>query len=327
MKAIVCAEYGSPVVMKLRDVPKPVPKPKEVLIKIHAATVTAGDCEIRRFDIPILFWLPLRLILGISRPRRGIYGQEFAGEVEACGNKISLFQPGDTVFGPTTIGLGAYAQYICVPESHLTKFAVNTMTYAEAATIPTGGINALHFIRKANIKSGESVLINGAGGSIGTYALQLAKSSCAEVTCVDSSSKLSMLTAIGAMDVIDYAEDDFTKDGRTYDVIIDVVGRSSFSRSVRCLKPHGRYVLGNPSFSGMLQALWTSMTSDKKIIFEMAAYKTEDRIFIKELIETGRLKSVIDRQYPLEEVPEAHRYVEAGLKAGNVAILVSHQEK
>jgi NADPH:quinone reductase-like Zn-dependent oxidoreductase len=327
MKAIVCAQYGSPGVMRLRDVPKPVPKPNEVLVKIHAATVTTGDCEIRRFDIPILFWLPLRLILGISRPRRGIWGQEFAGEVEACGSKATLFRQGDPVFGPTTITLGAYAHYICVPESHLTKFTLKTMSYVEAATIPTGGINALHFIRKANIKSGENVLIIGAGGSIGTYALQFAKSSCAEVTCVDSGSKLSMLTALGAMDVIDYTQDDFTKDGRTYDVIIDVVGKSSFSRSVKCLKPHGRYVLGNPSVSGMLQALWTSMTSDKKVIFEMAAYKTEDRIFIKELMESGRLKSVIDRHYPLEEVAEAHRYVEAGLKAGNVGILVSQQEK
>jgi NADPH:quinone reductase-like Zn-dependent oxidoreductase len=324
MKAIVCAQYGSPVVMQLRDVPKPVPKPNEVLIKIHAATVTTGDCEIRRFDIPILFWLPLRLILGISRPKRGILGQEFAGEVEACGSKATLFRQGDAVFGPTTISLGAYAQHICVPESHLTKFTPKTMTYAEAATIPTGGINGLHFIRKASIKSGESVLINGAGGSIGTYALQFGKSSCAEVTCVDNGSKLSMLKALGAMDVIDYVEDDFTKDGRTYDVIIDVVGKSSFSRSVKCLKPRGRYVLGNPSLLGMLRGLWASMTSDKKIIFEMAAYKTEDRIFIKELMETGRLKSVIDKYYPLEEVAEAHRYVEAGLKAGNVVILVNH---
>src|SRR3990170_1590029 len=170
MKAIVCAQYGSPVVMQLREVPKPVPKPNEVLIKIHAATVTTGDCEIRRFDIPILFWLPLRLILGIRRPRRGIWGQEFAGEVEACGSKATLFRRGDPVFGPTTIGLGAYAQHICVPESHLTKFTLKTMTYAEAATIPTGGINALHFTRKANIKPGETVLINGAGGGMGKDA-------------------------------------------------------------------------------------------------------------------------------------------------------------
>ena len=311
--------------MQLREVPKPVPKPNEVLVKVHAATVTAGDCEIRRFDIAILFWLPLRLILGIRKPRRGIFGQEFAGEVEACGSKVTLFRQGDTVFGPTTIFLGAYAQYICVPESHLTKFTLKTMTYAEAATIPTGGINGLHFIRKANIKSGESVLINGAGGSIGTYALQFAKSACAEVTCVDSSRKLSMLRALGAMDVIDYMEDNFTKDGRTYDVIIDVVGKSSFFRSVRCLKPQGRYVLGNPSFSGMLRGLWTSMTSNKNVIFEMASYRTEDLNFIKELMETGKLKSVIDRNYPLEEIAQAHQYVEAGLKAGNVVISMSNE--
>ncbi len=326
MKAIVCSRYGSPDVMELKDVPKPVPKPKEVLIKIHAATVTAGDCQMRRFDIPILFWLPVRLFLGILKPRRGIFGQEFAGEVETCGSKATRFRQGDPVFGPTTLGLGAYSEYISIPENNLSRFTPQKMSYAEAATIPTGGINGLHFIRKANIKPGESVLINGAGGSIGTYALQLAKSSCAEVTCVDSGDKLSMLSSLGASEVIDYTEDNFTKNGRTYDVIIDVVGTSSFSRCIKSLRPNGRYVLGNPTLTGMLRALWTSMTSDKKVIFEMASYKPEDLTFIKDLIEGRKLNSVIDRHYPFDQTAEAHRYVEAGLKAGNVVILVEDQK-
>ncbi len=262
MKAVVCTRYGSPDVIQLREVPQPVPKANEVLIKIHAATVTAGDCEIRRFDIPILFWLLLRIILGITKPRTGIFGQEYAGEIEAVGNKVTRFKKGDTVFGPTTIRLGAHAQYLSIPESYPNLFRLENMTYEMAATIPTGGINGLHFIRQAKIRTGEKVLINGAGGSIGTYALQFAKSHGAVVTCVDSINKLPMLRELGADHVIDYAQGDFTRNGRTYDVIIDIVGKSSFSRSVKSLNPNGRYVLGNPT--AYRNAAGTSYFFDKQ---------------------------------------------------------------
>lgn len=324
MKAIVCSQYGSPDRLQLQEVSRPVPGDKEVLIKIHAATVTAGDCEIRRFHIPVLFWLPLRIILGITKPRRGIFGQEVAGRVESVGKGITKFNVGDTVFGPTTMWLGAHAQYICLPEGYLTGFETDKMTFAEAATIPTGGINGLHFIRKANIQRGEKVLINGAGGSIGTYALQFAKASGADITCVDSGIKSLMLRSLGAADVIDYTKDDFTENGKRYDVIIDVVGKSSFSKCIKSLNPHGRYILGNPNVLGMIRGLWTSMVSDKTIVFQMAEYKKENFLFISDLIATGKIKPVIDKRYPLDRVAEAHRYVEAGLKSGNVVIDVNN---
>ena len=326
MKAIVCEYYGSPDALHLREVPKPIPKTHEVLIKVHATTVTMGDCEIRKFNIPALFWLPLRLIIGITKPRKGIFGQELAGEVEAVGQGVTQFKKDDPVFAPTTMYLGAYAQYISLPQKYLTKFVPDNMTFDEAATIPTGGINGLHFIRKSNIQPGEKVLINGAGGSIGTYALQLAKSYGAVVTCVDSGIKLEMLRQLGADEVIDYAQTDFTGNDKKYDVIIDVIGKSSYSRSVKALKPRGRYVLGNPSLSGMLRGMTTSMASDKKIIFQIAAYKPENLMLVRDLIESKKLKPVIDKRYRLEEVAEAHRYVDAGLKAGNVVITVNHQE-
>ena len=324
MKAVVCTRYGSPNVIQLREVPQPVPKANEVLIKIHAATVTAGDCEIRRFDIPILFWLFLRIILGITKPRRGIFGQEYAGEIEAVGNKVTRFKKGDAVFGPTTISLGAHAQYLSIPESYPNLFKPENMTYEMAATIPTGGINGLHFIRKAKIRSGEKVLLNGAGGSIGTYALQFAKSQGAIVTCVDSINKLPMLRELGADYVIDYAQVDFTKNGKTYDVIIDIVGTSPFSRSVKSLNPNGRYVLGNPTLTGMLRGLLTSLISNKQVISQFAGYHKEAFEFIRSQIDDGKLKIIIDKRFSLEQAAEAHRYVETGHKKGNVVIAVTH---
>jgi len=325
MKAVVCTRYGSPDVIQVRDVPQPVPKANEVLIKIHAATVTSGDCEIRRFDIPILFWLLLRIILGITKPRRGIFGQEYAGEIEVVGNKVTRFKKGDTVFGPTTIRLGAHAQYLSIPESYPNLFRLENMSYEMAATIPTGGINGLHFIRQGKIRTGEEVLINGAGGSIGTYAVQFAKSHGAVVTCVDSINKLPMLRELGADHVIDYAQRDFTRNGRTYDVIIDIVGKSSFSRSVKSLNPNGRYVLGNPTLTEMLRGILTSLVSNKKVISQFGGYHKEAFEFIRSQIEGGKLKPIIDKRFSLEQVAEAHRYVEAGLKAGNVTILVDHR--
>jgi len=326
MKAVVCTRYGSPDVIQVLEVPQPVPKASEVLIKIHASTVTAGDCEIRRFDIPILFWLLLRIILGITKPRKGIFGQEYAGQIESVGNKVTRFKKGDPVFGPTTIRLGAHAEYLAIPESYPNLFVPEKMKYETAATIATGGINGLHFIRQSKIRAGEKVLINGAGGSIGTYALQFAKSHGALVTCVDSINKLPMLREFGADDVIDYAQVDFTRNGKTYDVIIDIVGKSSFSRSVKSLNPNGRYVLGNPTLTGMLRGLLTSFVSNKKVISQFAAYHKEAFEFIRRQIEEGKVKPVIDKRFSLDQVADAHRYVEGGFKAGNVVILVAHQQ-
>lgn len=323
MKAIVYTKYGSPDVLQLKEIEKPVPKADEVLIKIHAATVTAGDCEIRGFKFPISFWLPLRIMLGLIKPRKTILGQELAGEIVAIGGEVTQYKKGDEIYAPTLGHLGAYAEYVCLPETYPLASKPADMTYEEAATIPTGGINGLHFIRKANVQAGERVLINGAGGSMGTYALQIAKSLGAEVTAVDSARKLEMLSSIGADHVIDYTQEDFTKNGEAYDVIIDVAGKSSFSGSVRSLKQNGRYLLGNPRLSGMIRGLWTSKTTDKKVLFELAGYKTEDFIYLKELIEAGKIKPVIDKRYPLEQTAEAHRYVEKGYKKGNLVITVA----
>lgn len=325
MKAIIWPKYGSPDVLELKEVEKPTPGDKEVLIKIAAATVFAGDCEMRSFDFPISFWLPLRLMFGLRKPRVKILGQEFAGEVEAIGSEVTQFKAGDPVFAPTDMSFGAYAEYICVPGTHPMTIKPNNMTYEEAATLPTGGLNALHFLRKGSVRSGQKILINGAAGSIGTYAVQIAKSFGAEVTAVDSTGKLDMLRSIGADHVIDYTRQDFTQNGETYDVIIDVVGKSSFSRSLRSLRQNGRYVLGNPRLPGMIRALWTSMTGSKKVIVALAGYKTEDLAFLKELAEAGKIKSVIDRRFPLEQVADAHRYVETGEKKGHVVIHLIQQ--
>jgi len=327
MKAIVWTKYGPPDVLQLKEVEKPTPKDNEVLIRVYATTVTAGDCEIRSLKIPGWIRLPLRVYAGLRKPKRiTILGQELAGEIEAVGKEVTRFKKGDQIFAPTLLHFGAYAEYVCLRETYPVLKPAN-MTYEEAATIPTGGINGLHFLRIANVRSGQRVLINGAGGSIGTYAVQIAKSFGAEVTCVDGAEKLAMLRSIGADHVIDYQQEDFTKSGETYDGIIDVVGKSSFSGSVRSLKQNGRYVLGNPSLSGMIRGRWTPMTSEKKVIIALASYQTEYYTFLKELIEAGKLRSIIDRRYPLEQTAEAHRYVETGHKKGNVVIIVEQNNK
>jgi NADPH:quinone reductase-like Zn-dependent oxidoreductase len=331
MKAIVWTKYGPPDGLQLKEVLKPVPKENEVLIRVRATTVTAGDSEMRRLKFPFLFRLPLRIYNGLGKPTKiTILGQELAGEIESVGKDVQLFKKGDQVFATTGFGFGAYAEYKCLPEEPKMGVVASkpaNMTYEEAAAVPTGGLEALHFLRKGNIQSGQKVLIIGAGGSIGTFALQLARHFGAEVTGVDSPSKLDMLRSIGADHVIDYTQEDFTKNGETYDVILDVMGKSSFSGSVRSLKPNGRFFLGNPGLSQMVMGRWTSMTSSKKVIMGAANQKTEDLLFLKELIEAGKIKSVIDRCYPLEQTAEAHRYVDAGQKKGNVVITVEHDNK
>ncbi len=324
MKAIVYTQYGPPDVLQLKEVAKPTPRDHEVLIRIDATTVTAADCELRSLKLPIWLRLPIRIYLGLIRPRNKILGQELAGEIEAVGKDVTRFRQGDQVFAWTGLGLGAYAEYTCLPEKGMLAIKPATMTYEEAAAVPLGGLNALHFLRKGNVQSGEKILICGAGGSIGTFAVQLARYIGAEVTAVDSTGKLDMLRSIGADQVIDYTQADFTKNGETYDVIFDVVGKSSFSRSIRSLKHNGRYLLGNPRLSQMVRGRWISRRSSKKVIVGAASEKTEDLLILKELIEAGKIQSVIDRRYPLEHIAEAHRYVDTGHKKGNVVITVAH---
>jgi NADPH:quinone reductase-like Zn-dependent oxidoreductase len=322
MKAMVWTKYGSPDVLQLKEVEKPTPRDNEVLIKVHAATVTIADCELRRMKFTPLLLFAFRIYAGLLRPKRIIIlGQELAGEIEAVGKDVTKFKKGDQVFAPCLLHLGAYAEYKCLPESY-PVLKPGSLTYEEAATLPTGGINGLDFLRAGNVRAGDRVLINGAGGSIGTYALQIARTLGAEVTCVDSAEKLDMLRSIGAGQVIDYQQEDFTKNGKTYDGIIDVIGKSPFARSIRSLKPNGRYVLGNPSLSARLRARWTPMTMGKKVIIALARYKAEYYAFLVEQMAAGKLKSIIDRSYALEQLAEAHRYVEAGHKKGNVVITI-----
>jgi NADPH:quinone reductase-like Zn-dependent oxidoreductase len=269
--------------------------------------------------------------LGFRKPRgTTIPGNQLAGEIEAVGKEVKSFKEGDQVFGTTGLSFGAYAEYISLPaksEEGVLAIKPANMTYEEAAAVPFGGLDALHFLREGNILRGQKVLINGAGGSIGTFAVQLARYFGAEVTAVDSTGKLDMLRSIGADQVIDYTQEDFTKNGETYDVIFDVVGKISFSRSKTSIKQNGTYLLANPGPSQLVQGLWTRMTSSEKVVMQPASGTTEDLIFLKELIEAGKIKSAIDRRYPLEQTAEAHRYVETGQKKGNVVITVEHNNK
>jgi len=329
MKAIVWTKYGSPDGLQLQEVEKPVPKDDQILVKIHATTITAGDCEMRRLELPLMLSFPVRLYAGFLKPKRiPILGQELAGEVEEVGANVSSYQVGDQVFGTTGFGFGAYAEYICLPEEPDDVQGTlapkpTKLTYEEAAAVPTAGFEALHFMRRANIQSGKKVLIVGSGGSIGTFSIQLARHFGAEVTGVDSTEKMDMLRSIGANHVIDYTRDDYTRNSETYDLIIDVVGRRGVARRLKLLKPDGYYFLAYAGFSHILLSIWTSMTSNKKFKIESASQKKEDLIFLKELLEAGKLKSIIDRSFPLEQVPKAHKYVEAGGKKGNVVITIS----
>lgn len=320
MRAMVCKRYGPPEVLELQQLDMPVPKTGEILIKVHASTVTAGDCEIRSFKFPVLLWIPLRLFFGVRKPRMNILGQEFAGEIESVGNGQTLFKKGDRVYGATGLKLGAYADYLCLPSNSAIAHIPEGLSFEEAATIPTGGMNALFFLRKAKIQAGQKVLIIGAGGSIGTVAVQLAKNSGANVTAVDSKEKLDMLLSIGADQVMDYQQEDFTATGESYDVIFDVAGKSPFSKTVNALEPKGVYLMGNPSLGQMFRRMWPTKKSGRKIIAGAASYKTEDLRDLNKLLAEGKIKPVVDQVFPLEQLAQAHRYVESGAKKGNVVI-------
>lgn len=329
MKAIVWTKYGSPDGLKLKEVEQPVPKDNEVLIKIHAATASQADTEFRRLKFPLLFALPLRIYLGFIKPtRRTILGTEFAGEVVTTGKDVSRYQPGDQVYGYTGLGLGTYAEYICLAEEPSALASVMArkpanVSYEQAAVLPFGGLEALHSLGKANIQRGQKVLIVGAGGSIGTYSVQLAKHYGAEVTGVDKPGKLEMLRSIGADQVIDYTREDFTKNGQKYDVIMDTIGKSPFSGSLRSLKENGAYLNANPGLLGSVWMRWVAGRSGKQIFPWTAGYSTDNLLALKELVEAGTLKPIIDRSYLLEQVAEAHRYVDTGQKKGNVVIKVA----
>ena len=322
MKAVVLTNYGPPAVLQVGEMEKPVPKENEVLIKIKAATVNTGDCELRRSDLPFLFWLPVRLYMGLFKPRIKILGQELAGVIEAVGKKVKRFKIGDPVFCPTKMDKGAYVEYVCLPERIPMAIKSKNISYAEAATIPTGGFNALYFLKKAKVKPGEKILINGAGGCIGTLGVQLAKYDGAEVIAVDRTEKLDMLRSIGADTVIDFKKEDFTKNGHRYDVIFDIPDKSPFFRSIKSLRKGGRLLLGNFTLKGLIYGLIVNLFSSKKVINGIAPYKQEDLDCLNKLLKKGILKPVVDKEFPLEETATAHAFVETGLKNGNVVIII-----
>ena len=301
MRAIVCTDYGPPEVLRLTETAKPAPKDNEVLIRIRATTVSQADCELRRFDFPLWVWVPIRLTFGITRPRQPVLGQELAGEIESVGADVTSFAQGDRVFAATGIGLGAYAEYICLRESPQTG-AIATMpanlSYEEAAAVPYGGGEALEFLRKGNVRAGQRVLVNGAGGSFGTFAVQLAKIMGAHVTAVDSAPKLEMLRAIGADRVIDYSQEDFTNGPETYDVIFDVVRHTPSARMVRSLNENGCLLMANPGFLQIVRAKWAARGSEKRVLFAASSGTAEDLAYLRGLIEAGELRPVIDRTLP-----------------------------
>lgn len=324
MKAIIWTEYGPPEVLKLQEVDKPQPKNNEILIKIYASSVTMGDCEMRSLRLSPGLAFFIRIFNGIKKPKRiTILGQDLAGEIEAIGEDVTSFKVGDQVFGSSGFKMGAYAEYICLNENGILAPKPSNISFEQAAAVPLGGLNALCFLKKANIQSGQKVLINGAGGSIGTFAVEIVKTMGAKVIGVDNTEKLDMLRSIGTDQVIDYTVEDFTKTGETYDVIFDLVRKSSFTNCIRSLTKKGIYLQANHGLFRRLRGTWTSMISSKKVISGTILEEKENLKHLYELIKAEKIRPVIDRSYSLEKMVEAHTYVESGLKKGNVIIKVN----
>ncbi len=322
MKAIVYESYGSPDVLQLREIPVPVPKTKEVLIKVHATTATTAEGLMRRGE-PALG----RIVLGLRKPKRKVLGLELAGEIVAVGTGVRQFKVGDRVFGFTGFGCGGYAQYAVMPENGSIIEMPRNLSFDEAAALVDGSTTALFFLReKGKIQSGQKVLINGASGSIGTAAVQLARYFGAEVTGVCSTKNLELVKSLGAHHVVDYTKEDFTEAADTYDIIFDTVGKSSFSACKGSLKQGGRYLVTVMGWAPIAQTVWTSCFGRKKAIFAMSVEKVAGLQFIKGLVEEGKLKPVMDRRYPMEQIREAHQYVDTGHKRGSVVISVDHDE-
>lgn len=326
MKAIVYTKYGPPDVLQLKEIEKPIPKENEILVKVKATTVTVADIRSRSFTVPPAFWLPARISLGFKQPKKEILGMELAGVVESVGKNVKRFKEGDEVFAASLAGFGAYAEYKCLPEDGPVSIKPSNITYEEAAAIPIGARTALFFLRKANIQKGQKVLVYGASGSVGSYAIQLAKYFEAEVTGVCSTSNVELVKSLGADKVIDYTTEDFSSNGETYDVIFEAVNKSSFTDCMKLLKRDGTYInVTEPLPSARM--LWTQLTTRKKLILSRNSPETAEALnFLKELVENGSVKVVIDRNYAFEEIVEAHRYVEQGHKKGNIVITVDQNK-
>lgn len=323
MKAVVYEKYGPPEVLKLKEIDKPIPDNNEVLVKIHATVVTTGDIRIRKAD-PFM----ARTFNGLLKPKRKILGMNFAGEIEGKGKAVTIFKEGDKVFGSTVFAFGTYAEYVCVSENGVITTLPSNITYEEAAAVPFGALTSLHFLRNGNIKQDDKILIYGASGSLGTAAVQLAKFFGAEVIGVCSTANIELVKSLGAVEVIDYINEDFTAIDQTYDVIYDTVGKIPFFDCIKKLKKKGTFLnaVHIPPLS-VLKNLWIYATSSKKIIGGTSIERKEDLVFIKDLIEKGKFKPVIDRSYTLEQMSEAHKYVEKGHKKGNVVIIIEHNNK
>jgi 2-desacetyl-2-hydroxyethyl bacteriochlorophyllide A dehydrogenase len=328
MKAIIYDRYGPPEVLQVKEVPEPIPGDKEILIRISAASVNYGDLIARhfndvkpsQFNMPFLFWFMAKMFFGWNRPKIKILGSEFSGEVAAMGKSVEQFKKGDQVFGYLGQAMGTYAEYLCLPEKAVVTRKPVNMTHEEAATIPSGSMTALSLLDKVNIQKGQKVLINGASGGIGSIAVQLAKNLGAEVTGVCSTNRVEFVRSLGADQVIDYTQKDFTQNSEKYDLIFDVLGKSSFSRSKKSLTENGRYLRASFKSTQLFQMFWTSLFSRKKVICALSPQKTEDLEKIRDLIEAGKIKSIVDKRFPLEQAAEAHRYAEGGHKKGNIVI-------
>jgi NADPH:quinone reductase-like Zn-dependent oxidoreductase len=325
MKAVIYTRYGSPDVLQIAEVRKPtLQKDNDVLIRVRAAEATKADCELRSFTYAVKwFWLPLRLALGIRKPRRQVLGGYFAGEVVQTGNSVSRLKVGDQVFGATQLRFGTYAEYLCLPDHYTIVAKPTNMNFAEAAAVPLGGLNALHFMRRANIQPEEKVLINGAGGSIGAHAVQIAKAMGAQVTAVDNANKEDLLRRLGVDHFVDYTREDFTGGGRSYDVVFDMVPGSSYTACMKLLNPGGRYLAGNPRLAVMLRCLVTNRVGEKNASFAFAGETQEELLALKEMIEAGRILPIVDRVYPMEDAALAHQRVETEARQGAVVISVT----